>query len=855
MDGAELFNPIGLFPNDCVEQFLGPFDGTGSFNFTGLVPGKVTRDSVSLFKTLSGVLPNGTSYYVNARRPSPTNFSSIYPYETDNTEDLALSHFVTSREGDCLTFSSSSGSFESMGVDCNSKQLPLCFRSPPSDSASTSITSLCASCAAGNFCKVWTNLQDFTVDGVTITGAEVCTDVCYSDPRDCSKLGSDSNLFNLKSFVQNGNEAVQYLSAQVVDNSTYGITGGGTGAVQKVVASALASHAAMQYFHVDLNVTISTPAPRKKQRQTTNLDGFGQWGDVSENKLDILQTIDVKNNLSDECGLMKADNNALQYQSSNCTASFPPLCMRGTNILVTGAGTGGAVRRRKQKPKNKKKELLRWKQKRNKRRKVTGFSNRLGQSTKYNKDARETVKERWSADKNVAVEYAGKGRQLQSGGMPYDMCLLATPVVAILSVIGTFSGTPAADAQVVPQPPPQQQLPPQQPPPQQTTQQTLEELNPTQDFNTFQNSYQKVYSSLAEQQFRQTVFLQSLQIVNTHNLLYIAGQASYFVAINSFSDLTYNEFVASFTGVGLFKPLANLTNPVPADFQSRGSLPTNPQPPLSVDFSQSVCKSRIRNQICNSCSAQSAISAVEYCLCLAGENNLQPRSIQQISECTDSLGLDVGSQLERVNQHCITGFPDVHLSYIVGSLNGTVETEELLPESEEKFPCINDVQEPTTARVVDYISDYFTTEDYLLDSLSSIGPTSTNIAVTPMLQFFAGGIYYNPEECDDYTQEIVPPECQETRGGRATYTCLEVNGVNCAELLPYHCDLFFKQKDDVYSHSVTAVGYGQDTDGTQFWRLKNSWGEEWGEGGYIRFAKGLGHCSIGTFYALPQCSL
>ena len=89
--------------------------------------------------------------------------------------------------------------------------------------------------------------------------------------------------------------------------------------------------------------------------------------------------------------------------------------------------------------------------------------------------------------------------------------------------------------------------------------------------------------------------------------------------------------------------------------------------------------------------------------------------------------------------------------------------------------------------------------------------------------------------------------------------------------MPKHCGIFFNPPQDTYHHSLTAVGYGtvkftfsieqtnklsylKDEDGAGFWKLKNSWGEDWGEGGYMRIARGLGHCSLGTFYTLPRCS-
>ncbi|CAM6000940.1 unnamed protein product, partial [Sphagnum balticum] len=49
------------------------------------------------------------------------------------------------------------------------------------------------------------------------------------------------------------------------------------------------------------------------------------------------------------------------------------------------------------------------------------------------------------------------------------------------------------------------------------------------------------------------------------------------------------------------------------------------------------------------------------------------------------------------------------------------------------------------------------------------------------------------------------------------------------------------------NHAALAVGYDV-IDGKGFWIIKNSWGESWGEKGYIRIARasGSGICGINT---------
>ncbi|XP_027355741.1 vignain [Abrus precatorius] len=57
------------------------------------------------------------------------------------------------------------------------------------------------------------------------------------------------------------------------------------------------------------------------------------------------------------------------------------------------------------------------------------------------------------------------------------------------------------------------------------------------------------------------------------------------------------------------------------------------------------------------------------------------------------------------------------------------------------------------------------------------------------------------------------------------------------------------------NHGVAVVGYGTTIDGTNYWIVKNSWGPEWGEQGYIRMKRNIsdkeGLCGIAMEASYP----
>jgi hypothetical protein len=75
-----------------------------------------------------------------------------------------------------------------------------------------------------------------------------------------------------------------------------------------------------------------------------------------------------------------------------------------------------------------------------------------------------------------------------------------------------------------------------------------------------------------------------------------------------------------------------------------------------------------------------------------------------------------------------------------------------------------------------------------------------------------------------------------------------VNG-GASGVQSYKSGVFDGCTGNTQNHNVLVVGWGTDSNGGDYWKMKNSWGSKWGYDGYWHLKRGVNMCGIG--YTTP----
>lgn len=196
---------------------------------------------------------------------------------------------------------------------------------------------------------------------------------------------------------------------------------------------------------------------------------------------------------------------------------------------------------------------------------------------------------------------------------------------------------------------------------------------------------------------------------------------------------------------------------------------------------------------CGSCWTFSTTGALESHYKIAtGEEELF--SEQELIDCPDE---------ERYDTHgCSGGLPSYAFNFI---RDFGLETENSYPYLARDSSCTYDeTQERITVDGPFNITAG--DEEQLKEELFNNGPVSVSFHVRDDFMDYESGVY-SSEGCPDTEQDV--------------------------------------------NHAVLAVGFGTTEDGIDYWLVKNSWSEIWGDEGYFKIQRGANMCAIAMCNSYP----
>lgn len=265
-----------------------------------------------------------------------------------------------------------------------------------------------------------------------------------------------------------------------------------------------------------------------------------------------------------------------------------------------------------------------------------------------------------------------------------------------------------------------------------------------------------------------------------------AGLSSFKMGINQFSDMTFKEFLKINT------ELANTEQYIKKNYNATvvHDVRSDAVNYTSFDWRDHGAVTSVKNQgDCGCCYAFAAISALESNIFLK-TGKLLDLSEQEIVDCAYGY----------FTAGCYGGYEIGALNYIQN--NGEISIESDYPYVASQEKCKRSVKNisKVSVSIKQFLQPPKEDEEELVRALVKYGPIMVSIDhLNESFMRYSSGIYYESA-----------------------------------------CKKF------VNSHAALLVGFGSEN-GVDYWTVKNSFGEKWGENGYFRIARNRNNnCEIAS---------